>query len=136
VIEKARNFSDYLTPEIPFPSLYLTHLLLAHPVMAELEQRIRQRIKANREIIGAYLNRTDYLSCYMPKNGVLFFPEVKSTVDIKKFYSLLYKKYHMVVTEGRFFQMPRHFRMAGVCAPKTMSEGLGRLEAALKDSLA
>ena len=78
VVEKARNFSDYLTPEIPFPPLYLAHLLLEHPVLAELERRIRQRIKTNREIISTYLNRTDFLSCYIPKNGVLFFPEVKS----------------------------------------------------------
>jgi aspartate/methionine/tyrosine aminotransferase len=135
VIEKARNFSDYLTPEIPFAPLYLAHLLLASPVLAELERRVRQRIKANREIIGAYLDQTEFLSCYMPRNGVLFCPEVRSQVDIKKFYAHLYKKYHMVVTEGRFFQMPRHFRMAGVLAPEEMKKGLRRLESALKDSM-
>jgi aspartate/methionine/tyrosine aminotransferase len=135
VVEKARNFSDYLTPEIPFAPLYLTHLLLASPVLAELEQRVRQRIKANREIIGAYLNQTEFLSCYIPRNGVLFFPEVRNTVDIKKFYAQLYKKYRMVVTEGRFFQMPRHFRLAGIWSPEHMAAGLRRLESALKDSL-
>ncbi len=135
VVEKARNFSDFLTPEIPFPSLYLTHLLLEHPILAELEQRIRRRIKTNREIIGTFLNQTEFLSCYIPKNGLLFFPEVRGSVDIKKFYVQLYKKYHMVVTEGRFFQMPRHFRMTGIWAPEVMKEGLGRLDAALKDSL-
>ena len=134
VVEKARNFSDYLTPEIPFAPLYLTHLLLGHPILSELEQRIRQRVKENREIIGAYLSQTDFLSCYIPKNGVLFFPEVKGTADIQKFYELLYKKHHMVVTEGRFFQMPRHFRMAGIWAPEVMARGLRRLESALRES--
>jgi len=136
VIEKARNFSDYLTPEIPFPPLYLAHILLEHPLLAELERRVRRRIKTNREIISAYFDRTDFLSCYIPRNGLLFFPEVKSAVDINKFYAQLYKKYRMVVTEGRFFQMPRHFRMAGVIAPETLSQGLERLDAALKESLA
>ncbi len=56
-------------------------------------------------------------------------------MDIGKFYAQLYKKYRMVVTEGRFFQMPRHFRLAGVCAPDKLAEGLRRLESALKDSL-
>lgn len=135
VIEKARNFSDYLTPEIPFAPLYLAHILLEHPLLAELERRIRRRIKTNREIISAYFDRTDFLSCYIPRNGLLFFPEVKSMVDINKFYTQLYKKYRMVVTEGRFFQMPRHFRMAGVCAPEALANGLQRLEEALKDSL-
>jgi len=135
VVEKARNFSDYLTPEIPFAPLFLAHLLIGHPIMAELEQRIRLRIKENREIIGAYLNQTDFLSCYIPKNGVLFFPEVKGMVDIRKFHELLYKKYHMVVTEGRFFQMPSHFRMAGIWAPEVMAKGLRRLESALKESI-
>ncbi len=37
LVEKARNFSDYLTPEMPFPSLYLAHLLLEHPLFTELE---------------------------------------------------------------------------------------------------
>ncbi len=135
VIEKARNFSDYLTPEIPFPPLYLAHLLLEHPNLAKLEQRLRQRIKTNREMIGAYLNRTEFLSCYIPKNGVLFFPEVKSAVDVTRFYAQLYEKHRMVVTEGRFFQMPRHFRMAGTCDPETLAKGLPRLEEALKESL-
>jgi aspartate/methionine/tyrosine aminotransferase len=134
IVEKARNFSDYLTPEIPFPPLYLAHLLLEHPVLSELERRIRQRIKTNREITSNYLNRTDFLTCYIPKSGVLFFPEVKTTLDLKKFHALLYKKYRMVVTEGRFFQMPRHFRMASVWEPEVMEDGLQRLEAALKDS--
>ena len=135
VIEKARNFSDYLTPEIPFPPLYLAHLLLEHPVFAELERRVRQRIKTNREIVSAYFDRTEFLSCYIPRNGLLFFPEVKSAVNIGKFYAQLYKKFRMVVTEGRFFQMPRHFRLAGVCDPETLAKVLPRLEEALKDSL-
>jgi len=135
IVEKARNFSDYLIPEIPFPPLYLAHLLLEHPVLSELEKRIRQRIKTNREIICAYFDRTDFLTCYIPKNGLLFFPEVKSAVDINKFYARLYKKYRMVVTEGRFFQMARHFRMAGICAPETLVNGLQRLDEALQDSL-
>jgi aspartate/methionine/tyrosine aminotransferase len=136
VVEKARNFSDYLTPELPFPSLYLAHLLLEHPLFTDLEGRIRQRIKTNRKIVSDYFDRTEFLSCYIPRNGLLFFPEVKRTVDIGKFYSLLYKKYRMVVTEGRFFQMPRHFRLAGVCAPEKLDKGLQRLEEALQDSRA
>ncbi len=134
IVEKARDFCDYLTPEIPFAPLYLAHLLLEHPVLSELEQRIRQRIKANREIISAYFDRTEFLSCYIPKNGLLFFPEVKKGVDIKKFHVRLYEQYRMVVTDGRFFQMPGHFRMAGVGPPDVLSEGLRRLEEALKDS--
>ena len=124
-MEKARNFSDYLTPEIPFPPLYLAHLLLEHPVLCELERRIRQRIRTNREITSNYLNCTDFLTCYIPKNGVLFFPEVKTTLDLEKFQALLYKKYRMVVTEGRFFQMPRHFRIAGIGKPEVMEDGCG-----------
>jgi aspartate/methionine/tyrosine aminotransferase len=134
IVEKARNFSDYLTPEIPYPPLYLAHLLLEHPVLSELERRIRQRIRTNREITSNFLNKTDFLTCYIPKNGLLFFPEVKTVSDLKKFYDLLYKKYRMVVTEGRFFQMPRHFRIACIGKPEIMEEGLRRLEAALKDS--
>lgn len=134
VVEKARLFSDYLTPEIPFAPLHLARLLLESPVLAELEERVRRRVRANREIINAYLNRTEFLSCYIPRNGVLFFPELKGTVDVKKFYAVLYEKYRMVVTEGRFFQMPRHFRMAGIWSAEVMQDGLQRLEKALAES--
>ncbi|MCX6553698.1 MAG: pyridoxal phosphate-dependent aminotransferase [Candidatus Aminicenantes bacterium] len=135
IVEKSRAFSDYLTPEIPFPPLYLAHLLLEHPVLSELELRVRQRIKTNREIIGGFFDRTEFLSCYIPRSGLLFFPEVKGTVDVKKFHQRLYEKYRMVVTEGRFFQMAQHFRIAGVCAPETLADGLQRLDKALRDSL-
>lgn len=133
VVEKARLFSDYLTPEIPFAPLHLARLLLESPALAELEERVRRRVRANREIINAYLNRTEFLSCYIPRNGILFFPELKGTVDVKKFYPVLYEKYRMVVTEGRFFQMPRHFRMAGIWSAEVMQDGLARLEKALAD---
>lgn len=135
VVEKARLFSDYLTPEIPFAPLHLARLLLESPALAELEERVRRRVRANREIINDYLNRTEFLSCYIPRNGILFFPELKGTVDVRKFYPVLYEKHRMVVTEGRFFQMPRHFRMAGIWSPEVMEDGLARLEKALKDSL-
>jgi len=134
IVEKARDFSDYLTPEIPFPPLYLAHLLLESPVLPELERRVRQRIKTNRELISAFFDRTDFLSCYIPRNGLLFFPEVKGMVDVKEFHERLYKKYRMVVTEGRFFQMAQHFRIAGVCAPETLADGLQRLDKALHNA--
>ncbi len=134
VIEKARQFGDYLTPEIPCAPLHLAHLLLESSALAELERRVRRRVKENREIIGAYLDRTEFLSCYLPKNGVLFFPEMRAQVDVKKFYAQLLKKQRMVVTEGRFFQMPRHFRIAGIWSAEIMEEGLRRIEAALKES--
>jgi aspartate/methionine/tyrosine aminotransferase len=82
-----------------------------------------------------FVKLTVFLTCYIPKNGLLFFPEVKTDFDLKKFYALLYKKYHMVVTEGRFFQMPRHFRIASIWKPEVMEDGLRRLEAAMKDTL-
>jgi aspartate/methionine/tyrosine aminotransferase len=135
IVEKALDFSDYLTPEIPYPPLYLAHLLLEHTVFAELERRIRRRIRANREIVSDYFNRTEFLSCYIPKNGLLFFPEVKGAVNVAKFHEGLYSEQRMVVTEGRFFQMPRHFRIAAVCDPAALATGLQRLETALGDAL-
>jgi aspartate/methionine/tyrosine aminotransferase len=56
-------------------------------------------------------------------------------VDMNKFYAQLYKKHRMVVTDGRFFQMARHFRIAGVSDPETLAKGLQRLDEALRDSL-
>lgn len=134
VIEKARQFGDYLTPEMPFAPLHLARLLLESPALAELERRVRRRVKENREIIGAFLNRTEFLSCYIPRNGVLFFPEMREGTDGKKFYATLLDKYRMVVTEGRFFQMPRHFRIAGIWSADVMEDGLRRIELALKES--
>jgi len=134
IVEKALDFLDYLNPELPFPSLYLAHLLLNHPVFGVLEERVQQRVKRNRELVIDYLNRTDFLSSYLPKNGILFFPQVRKKIDVQKFHSVLYEKYRTLVTPGSFFAMPRHFRITAIWDEETIAEGLRRLEAALGES--
>ncbi len=134
VVEKARNFLDFISPELPFSTMFLAHLLMDDPIFDVLEKRIRERIKTNRERIIQFLNQTDFLTCYLPKNGILFFPGMKKKVDMKRFYSILGEKYRMAVTRGASFQMPRHFRIAGVWDRETMQEGLIRLESALAEA--
>jgi hypothetical protein len=134
VVERARNFLDFISPELPFATMYLAHLLLNDPVFEVLESRIRERVKTNRELVIEFLNRNDLLTCYLPKNGILFFPEVRRKVDMTNFYSVLREKFAMAVTAGAFFQMPRHFRVAAVWDPGIMEEGLNRIESALKET--
>jgi aspartate/methionine/tyrosine aminotransferase len=135
LVEKARDFLDFVSPELPFAPLWLTHLLLESPVMAVLEERIRQRIKRNRELVLDWLGRTDHVTSYIPRHGVLFFPEFGHEVDRRRFYRTLLEKYKMVLTRGELFQMPRHFRMAAIWDEKTLQEGLGRLASAVGESL-
>jgi len=134
IVERARDFNDFLVPELPFPSLYLAHLLLSAPQIAEWEKRIAERVRLNREIVSEYLNRTNFLTTYWPRHGTLFFPEFKDGIDPERFYDVLRNKYKMLVTRGALFQMPRHFRFAAIWSPEVMREGLRRLEAALAET--
>ncbi len=135
IVAKALDFMDFVTPEIPFAPLWLTHLLLESPQMAVLEERIRQRIRRNREIVGEWLDRSGHLASYMPRHGVLFFPEFDKAVDRRRFHRLLLDRYRMVVSRGELFQMPRHFRIAAIWDEKTLRDGLDRLASAIADSL-
>ena len=83
VVEKARNFLDFISPELPFGTMFLAHLLMDDPIFDVLEKRIRERIKTNRERVIQFLNQTDFLTCLSPKNGILFFPGMKKKVDMK-----------------------------------------------------
>jgi len=134
VVERARNYMDLITPEIPITPLYLAHQLLDHPVMETLEERITARVRENRELVIDFLGQTDHLTSYIPKNGVLFFPQVKPEIDIRKFYQVLREKYRMAVTEGFYFQTPDHFRMSAIYDRQTLESGLGRIESALRDA--
>ncbi len=134
VVERARNYLDFVSPEIPITPLYLAHLLLEHPVMETLEERITARIRENRELVIDFLGQTDHLTTYIPKSGLLFFPQVKPEIDIRKFYDVLRAKYKMAVTEGFYFQTPDHFRMSAILDRKSLESGLARIESALRDS--
>lgn len=134
IVERARQFVDFLMPEMPITTFHLAHVLLNSPQLPELEARIRQRIKSNRELLVDFLGNTNYLITYIPRNGVLFFPQVKQNTDIRKFYSILYEKYKMIVTEGFYFQSPDNFRIAGVLDRPAMQSGLERLESALREA--
>lgn len=134
VIERARNYQNHVTPVLPFTTLYLAQALLNDPIFAEWEKRIRQRVRLNRDIVSTCLDRADFLTTYMPKNGILFFPQLKKSVDAEAFHRILREKYHTLVTCGDYFRMPRHFRIAAVWDEETMREGLRRLDLALREA--
>ncbi len=131
VLEKARNFQDLITPELPITPLHLAHLLLSSPAYDSLEERVRERVRRNRELVISYIDRTELLTTYIPRNGVLFFPEIKAGIDVDEFHRILASEYSMSVTRGSLFEMPRNFRLAAVWDELTMKEGLRRIEAAL-----
>jgi hypothetical protein len=134
IVERALDFDDLITPEIPFPPLHLTNVLLNSPVFATLQSRIRERIKKNRKLVISFFNETPHVTAYIPRNGVLFFPELPKGTEPETFYSLLLQKYRMVVTPGKFFRMPNHFRFAAIWSEGVMKDGLRRLGLALAET--
>ncbi len=135
LVEKARNFLDFVSPELPYCSFYLAAELLEADIIHTLEERIQKRVQENREIVISFLSSCDYLTTYLPKAGTLFFPQLKREIDHKKFHKILLDKYKMIVTAGALFGLPRYFRLAAIYNAETMREGLKRINFALQESL-
>jgi len=131
VVERAKDFIDFITPELPYCSFYLAAELMSADIFIELERRIKERVEQNREIVIDFLNHCNYLTTYIPRAGLLFFPQIRKGIDSKKFHKILREKYKMVVTPGAFFGLPRFFRFAAIYNAETVREGLKRIDSAL-----
>jgi aspartate/methionine/tyrosine aminotransferase len=100
--------------------------------LEHFRERSRGLLMANRPLADAFLDSRPDLECFRPPAGTVFFPRLTSG-DADRFFELLCDKYETTVVPGRFFDMPRHFRI-GIGGPtEELRAGLGRLGDALDE---
>ena len=100
--------------------------------LARFRDRARALLKDNRALLDQFLDSHPGLECFRPPGGTVVFPRLNN-VNIEEFLTVLRDKYETSVVPGRFFEMPRHFRI-GIGGPTDeVRGGLERLGAALDE---
>jgi aspartate/methionine/tyrosine aminotransferase len=89
-------------------------------------------LEANGELLNSFFNSRDDLDCVEHKFGTVSFPRLKDG-DVDELCALLREKYETAIVPGRFFEMPRHFRIGIGCDSDTLAGGLERLGRALDE---
>jgi aspartate/methionine/tyrosine aminotransferase len=109
--------------------------VMAFDHLEQFRQRARDLLTANRALLDAFLDSRDDLECFRPLAGSVVFPRLPRG-EPEAFFQLLREKYETSVVPGRFFEMPRHFRLGIGGETATLQGGLERLGAALDEFLA
>jgi aspartate/methionine/tyrosine aminotransferase len=97
-----------------------------------IRERARTLLETNRRLLDRFFESRDDLEGLEAPFGTTAFPRLKRG-DVDKLCDLLRAKYETTVVPGRFFEMPRHFRIGIGCETEMLAVGLDRLGAALDE---
>jgi aspartate/methionine/tyrosine aminotransferase len=101
--------------------------------LARVAARAKRILKTNWKHLRSLLDSYSNLEYFVPEHGTIFFPRLSSG-DPERFCQRLKRDFDTSVAPGRFFEMPRHFRLGLGGDPEMTGEGLRRLGQALADS--
>ncbi len=105
--------------------------VMAFDHLAQFRDRARDLLTRNRALLDDFLDARPDLECFRPPAGAIVFPRLPPGIEPEPFFRLLREKFETSVVPGRFFEMPRHFRL-GISGPtEELRGGLERLAAAL-----
>ena len=91
-------------------------------------------VQANRKLVDEFMAaHADRLQSVVPDGGPVCFPRLLSSEDGWNFAERLFRDYSTRVIPGKFFEMPRHFRLGFGVNPSTLKTGLTRLSHGLRD---
>jgi aspartate/methionine/tyrosine aminotransferase len=106
--------------------------VVAFDHLPQFRERARALLAANRALLDAFLDSCPDLECFRPPAGTVIFPRLPKG-DPEAFFKLLREKYETSVVPGKFFEMPRHFRLGIGGETKNIRTGLECLAAALDE---
>jgi aspartate/methionine/tyrosine aminotransferase len=100
--------------------------------LPQFRARAQSLLAANRALLDAFLDSRRDLECFRPPAGTVVFPRLTHG-DPDAFFKLLREKYETTVVPGKFFAMPRHFRLGIGGDTPELRTGLERLSDALDE---
>ncbi|MBA3833619.1 MAG: pyridoxal phosphate-dependent aminotransferase [Chthoniobacterales bacterium] len=106
--------------------------VMAFDHLDRFRDRARGLIETNRTLLNGFLDSRSDLECFRPPAGTVVFPRLTNG-DPDGFLQLLREKYETSVVPGRFFELPRHFRLGIGGDTTNLRAGLERLDAALDE---
>lgn len=135
----------FAEPELAQRMWLLNDLFAATPVHAgerlsvvaldqisEIGARAKALLDRNRRLLNDFLDTREDLEAVRPEFGTVVFPRVRNG-DADRVVRLLREKFETSVVPGRFFELPRHFRVGIAVSSEVLEQGLGRLGAALDE---
>lgn len=109
LIERIRDFRDYITHTLSPVSDFLSRMLLDHA--AAFIGPAREAISANRRLLAKAVAETPGLSLVLPEGGVVAFPRYAFDVDTETFARGLIDRHGVFVLPGSAFETSSHFRI-------------------------
>lgn len=107
---------------------------LAFENMGRFEERSRRAVSGNRRLVDEFMAaQGDRLQWVAPDAGPVCFPRLTGKEDGWQFAERLYRDYSVRVIPGKFFEMPRHFRLGFGGSQEMLSRGLEFVGRALAD---
>ena len=94
--------------------------------------RSRAMIAENRRVLRETLLRRPEVRCFDPGFGTVVFPEL-SGLSVERLAEHLMERHETLITPGRFFDMPGHFRIGLGGIPEMFREGMKRLCAGIDE---
>lgn len=124
------RLKDLFYGSSPHPTERLS--VLAFSRLQEIGRESRELIGRNRRITDEFFMRHSELRVIPKSFGTVLFPKLQDG-SVKELCEVLREHYQTTVVPGRYFGMPRHFRIGIGCESATLREGLRRLDLALGD---
>lgn len=127
--ERMWRLNDVFAATAVHPGELLSVAALDH--LERIAARARSILDANRRAVNAFFDSSRKLRCFRPAFGTVAFPQLRRG-DVEGFCNLLRERYETSVVPGKFFEMPRHFRIGLGGDTEMTAEGLRRLGCALE----
>ena len=128
--ERMRRLNDLFCVIPPHSAELLSVVALKN--LDRIGERARILLETNRSLLDRFFESRDDLDVFMAPFGTTVFPLLKQG-EVEALCGLLREKYETTVVPGRFFEMPRHFRIGIGCETQMLAAGLDRLGAALDE---
>jgi hypothetical protein len=123
------RLKDLIDPSATHPAELLS--VIAIREIDRLAIRAKAVLERNRSMFAQFLSDCPQLEVALPRHGTCVFPRVRSG-DADRLFDLLHNQYDTDIVPGRFFEMADHFRLGLGIESLTLTEGLERLQKALK----
>ena len=125
IASRIRRVRDVMEGTGSIPSDLLACHAFRH--LDALEARARSILVPNLERLARFMDERDDLAWVRPAGGNVAFPQLTTERDTDELAEILVRDHDTAIVPGRFFDMPRHFRIAFSGSAETLDGGLERI---------
>ncbi len=128
--ERIWKLHDLFGSVVPHTAERMSVMAFDH--LAQFRARAAELLATNRPILQSFLAAHEELEYFWPPYGGIVFPRLREG-RTDAFLEVLRDKYETSLVPGHFFERPEHFRLGVTCDTQTLTDGLDRVDSALKE---